>query len=67
MDKLQCELIEGFYLSLRLTTKESDEVVCEYCNKGVFVPKCPDSNINHSFTCNHCGVMVHIDADIIVE
>lgn len=52
---------------LGLTTRESDGVTCEKCNKGIFIPKYPDSEVNHSFKCSNCGAIAHIEASVSVE
>lgn len=54
-------------LSLKTTSKEVDGIVCERCEKGIFVPAYPESEINHSFYCNHCGAQIHIDENVTVE
>lgn len=54
-------------ISLNLTTKESDDIPCENCNKGIYVPRFPKNKINHLFSCNHCGTTVHIEANVTVE
>lgn len=52
---------------LKMTTKESDNIQCENCGKGIYIPKNPESEINHSFYCNYCGVRINLDADVVVE
>ena len=54
-------------ISLSLTSKEEDKVLCSVCKNGIFVPDHPESKINHSFHCNKCGAKAHIDPNIIVE
>lgn len=54
-------------LSLRTTSKETDNIKCEKCEKGIFIPDYPESEINHSFHCNYCGIKVHLEADVVVE
>lgn len=49
-------------------TKISDQVVCRSCGKGVWVPCNPGAEINHGFTCSHCGRHVNFDfGDVIVD
>ncbi len=52
---------------LKLTSKEKDNIVCEVCSKGIFVPDHPQSEINHSFHCNVCGAKISIEKNIVVE
>lgn len=57
-------------LGIELTpkTKISDQVVCRSCGKGVWVPCNPAAEINHGFTCSHCGRHVNFDfGDVIVD
>lgn len=48
-------------LTLSKETKQSDNIVCAICKKGVYIPLNPKSNINHSFICDKCGSRVNID------
>ena len=57
----------SYSLLLEMTSKESDKIKCENCEKGIFVPANPESKINHMFYCNHCGIKVHIDPNVNIE
>lgn len=54
-------------LSLRTNSKGSDDVLCETCGKGTIVPDNPESEINHSFHCDNCGIKIHLEANVVVE
>ena len=52
---------------LETTSKESDNIVCDVCGKGILVPNNPSFDINHSFHCNKCGERIHLEANVVVE
>lgn len=53
--------------SLTLTSKEEDQIQCDVCHEGIYVPFNPSYEINHGFICNKCGSHVHFEANVIVE
>lgn len=49
-------------------TKSSDQIICRLCGKGIWVPYNPDAELNHGFTCSHCGRHANFDfGDVIVD
>ncbi len=52
-------------LILSKKTKQSDNIVCAICKKGIYIPLNPNSNVNRSFICNKCGSRVNIDDSTI--
>lgn len=52
---------------LNMKTKASDNVICENCHKGHFIPEHPEVEINHGFHCSYCGEKVNLDGNVVVE
>ncbi len=52
-------------LILSKNTKQSDNIVCAVCKKGIYIPLKPKSDVNHRFICNKCGSRVNIDDSTI--
>lgn len=52
---------------LNSSSKATDMIVCEVCKEGVYIPLNPKSDVNHLFTCDKCGNIVHFEANVTVE
>lgn len=48
-------------------SKEEDQIQCNVCHEGIYVPFNPSYKINHGFICNKCGSRVHFEANVVVE
>ena len=57
----------GNSILLDMTSKEEDQVPCDICGEGVYIPSHPEFEVNHSFYCNKCGAIINLDGNVTVE